>query len=224
MAGKNTGKHGLHASRTGGILEHITLTGAQLEHLAIILGRPLTDAEIEQTEDLLSIYRGMRIDAQSSRVSSQDIKRSVAAIGSATASEAAELFSNCDDSTQAEVLTSLYAKFGMKFMGRDAGLNPPPDLIILAARDALGRLSEHGRTPGRPEYGYHRLIAKFSVNSWQRAGRLDLEVRHTPARETQRLNGSPLHKWASAMFQIVDNRSDGSQVKRLLEKELSRKD
>ena len=178
--------------------------------------------EIEQIQNMLSIYRSMKQDALESRVGNQDIKRTLGAIATASPDKAKELSENCDDNTHAELVQSLHLEFGLKFMGINALLDPPAELIPLAAQSALERVLKREATGGRPENGYQKMIARFAVGSWQRFGRTDLQCHYTSANEFYDRRGSPLHQWASLLFEIIDERSSDKQVQICLEAALKK--
>lgn len=222
MAGKTTFKNGPHVSRIGGFVKPIKLDGNQLARLENVIEKTLITDEIIQVEDALETFRHMKEIALSDRVSAQDMKRTLATISKSDPETARAAMENCDDSTSAEILRALVKDFDLGKMSLTEQLDPPAHLIPQAARVALASINDQSNSGGRPIKGYQTFIAKFAVASWQRFGRTDMQCHYTSETIFYGKRGSPLHQWASAMFNIVDGMSSDKQVQLCMVEELKK--
>jgi hypothetical protein len=220
MSGKNTFKHGRHSGRDGGIVPQIDLRQENVAKLQKAIGRDLSQDEKCLIADGLSTFKSLRDSNHADGVTTQDVKRTLAAISKLPTEEAREAKLNCDEISSAEIDQSLWFECGVRDLGTTALLNPPAELIPNAAAFALIRLGSRSNPGGRPEKSYQRFIASFAVRTWRNFGQTDFEVWHTGefgnrAGEFKSYR-SPLLSWTSILFEIVDGVSDESQIRKLL--------
>lgn len=210
MAGKNTFRSGRHSSRDGALVKTIALKDEHVKRLQCALERELSQVELVEIVEALSSFRHLKQAAIEDQIVSQDVKRTLAAITKLPPDQAVQAKNNCDETSAAAIDEALWFDCGLKHLGTEALLNPPPEQIPIAAIHALNRLNSRESVGGRPGKEYQKFIAEFALQSWLALGRTELKIWHAEAYR------SPLLNWATCLFEIVDGFSDDSQVKKLL--------
>lgn len=210
MSGKPTFRNGRHPSRdAGGWITPVSFSTADIETLNDILGRKLTNEEINRIATMLG---SLQIHAPAEKtVNHQDIIKTLKGMSNADDTEIQRMFAHCDDTTEALLEEAIHVDMGV----------PLPDaypaayasgLIRGAALNALRNLPR-GKDGARVLW--HRMLFAQAVRAlWADLGRQDDAVWENNG------NTTPFVQFAWRLLDIVepDTCPDPSNVAKLLRK------
>lgn len=139
----------------------------------------------------------------------QDVKRTLAAISKMRPHDAFATYEKSDGTTKAEIDAALTCDL------KSDCTHPSPALIPDAATIALRVVEGWPIEGGRPKKYYQRELAQLAVDTWREYGGESMSITRRTSTDPKYL--SPLMRWASAIFNLVDNREpDPTQLEALL--------
>ena len=153
------------------------------------LRRPLTAAERECVIDLVELHAMFIAEARASRVTSQDIKRTLGALARMKPDEAREAYARADRWTQGQIAGALR---GAGIRNGEALVSPGGEQIVLAAKSAIAAIARRaGRRIDDVEFSRAILALweEFGGPRWAPSARDDY--------------GTPIVRFAAALFRAA---------------------
>ena len=158
------------------------------------LRRPLTTSERECVIDLVELYATCFAQARASRVTSQDIKRTLGALVRAKPDAACKAYERADGWTQAHIAGAL-RRAGIR---DEAIARPSGEQIVSAAKSAIASIA--GRASYRPDDSeFPRAI----IALWRDLG----GAQWSPSANDD--YGTPIVRFAAALFRAAGAPSSG---------------
>lgn len=137
-----------------------------------LIGREITQLERDEIADHLGEFRDICEEMTRHKITSQDIKATLAAIEKKSDDDALKAYQNSDDRTQCEIETALWK------ITNNPDFPPPTGLQVkLAAGMALKKLNVQKNPGGQPSKESYRLeFARRALAWWEMFGQKDFSA------------------------------------------------
>jgi hypothetical protein len=199
MSGKITFKNGLHSSRIGELMAPLSLAECDWHRFEKIIRRSLTSKEREDISEGLENLRHIAQVLNSDKVSAQDVKKTLLAIGGTKGSDQAkQAVKNCDAKSRALIDGALYE------MGERTDFEDCPPSAFRAA--ALLAANGFKGVNGAPAASSRLRVYAFARTIWAALGRNDMAMWEIDGEAT------PLVKFATALLAQIEDSPPGYSV------------
>lgn len=159
MRGKVTFREGLHHSRTGEIVESITIGAGEWRELEHALG-PLDETDRAEIADYCALLQSLW---QEARIPAADVRVTLDKIASEKSDDTIlQAFANCDATSSALIEQFLYRLDGPEFF-KQLDAIPPSRLATKIRAAAHLALDSYSPSRGPSVQGWQRLTAEYAI-------------------------------------------------------------